>query len=153
MVYGFDRSETDINTRMPREEASAIFREIKTIGRPSDWAFAGTMADVTCPSSFSRPQAICGDNGQLSQVSHTQSRVVKVVRCMRRGKSTCGDIDVMITRSPDDGRTHAGMLISGSRAVWKICSYSTFRNSFEAIICTTFDGNSHRGPLAVVRRQ
>ena len=81
--------------------------------------------DVTCPSSFSRSQAICGDNGQLSQVGHAQSRVVKAVRCICRGKSTCGDIDVMITRSPDDGRTHAGMFISRLRAVRKICSYST----------------------------
>lgn len=125
MVDSFDCNETDINTRMPREEASEIFLEIKTIGRPSDWVVAGTMMDVTCPSSFSRSQTICGDNGQLSQVGHAQSRVVKAVRCMCRGKSTCGDIDVMITRSPDDGRTHAGMIISRLRAVRKICSVLT----------------------------
>ena len=29
----FNLCETDINTRMPREEASAIFGEIKTIGK------------------------------------------------------------------------------------------------------------------------
>ena len=34
---------------------------------------------------------------------------VGVAQYTSRGKSTCGDIDVMITRSPDDGKTHAGM--------------------------------------------
>jgi len=65
----------DINTRMPREEASEIFREIKTIALSLD------------PKLF-----------------------VEIMGSYRRGKSTCGDVDVMITRSPDDGRTHAGIL-------------------------------------------
>ncbi|KAI0284907.1 hypothetical protein BC826DRAFT_973144 [Russula brevipes] len=74
----------DINTRMPREEASEIFGAIKSIA-------CGSTSEVTCSSPFPRSQVICGIMGSY-----------------RRGKSTCGDIDVMITRSPDDGRTHAG---------------------------------------------
>ena len=35
--------------------------------------------------------------------------MVDEAECVSRGKATCGDIDVMITRSPDDGKTHAGM--------------------------------------------
>ncbi|KAH9996416.1 hypothetical protein BJV74DRAFT_883693 [Russula compacta] len=65
----------DINTRIPREEASEIFGEIKSIALSLD------------PKLF-----------------------VDIMGSYRRGKATCGDIDVMITRSTDDGRTHAGIL-------------------------------------------
>jgi hypothetical protein len=43
-----DRRETDINTRMPREEASEIFGVIKSIGKRSHWAVAEFPSDVTC---------------------------------------------------------------------------------------------------------
>ena len=49
----FDRRETDINTRMPREEAGEIFEAIKSIGKISEWVVAGLPSDVTCPSSLS----------------------------------------------------------------------------------------------------
>ncbi|KAF8498194.1 hypothetical protein F5888DRAFT_229651 [Russula emetica] len=65
----------DINTRMPREEASEIFGAIKSIALSFD------------PKLF-----------------------VEIMGSYRRGKATCGDIDVMITRSPDDGKTHAGII-------------------------------------------
>ena len=40
--YGLlsNRFETDINTRMPREEAGEIFGEIRSIGKHSHWVVA-----------------------------------------------------------------------------------------------------------------
>jgi hypothetical protein len=59
----FDGHKTDINTRMPREEASEIFEVIKSIGKHSHWAVAGFPSDVTCPSSFSGSEVIYRDHG------------------------------------------------------------------------------------------
>ena len=39
----FDRRESDINTRMPREEASEIFGVIKSIGKRLHWAVADSL--------------------------------------------------------------------------------------------------------------
>ncbi|KAK7055517.1 DNA polymerase lambda [Favolaschia claudopus] len=65
----------DINDRMPREEAQALFDIIKPIALEID-----PKLEVHIMGSF------------------------------RRGKKDCGDIDIMITRCPSDGRTHAGIL-------------------------------------------
>ncbi|TFK29191.1 hypothetical protein FA15DRAFT_664515 [Coprinopsis marcescibilis] len=65
----------DINDRMPRNEARAIFELIKPIALSLD--------------------------PKLS---------VDIMGSYRRRKATCGDIDILITRSPEDGRTHAGIL-------------------------------------------
>jgi hypothetical protein len=59
----FDSRETDINTRMPREEVSEIFGVIKSIGKRSHCAVAEFPSDVTCPSSFSRSEVIYRDYG------------------------------------------------------------------------------------------
>ncbi|KAJ4480856.1 DNA polymerase lambda [Lentinula aciculospora] len=65
----------DLNSRMPREEAKAIFELIKPIALRID------------PKLF-----------------------VEIMGSFRRGKSDCGDIDILITRCSDDGRTHEGIL-------------------------------------------
>ncbi|KAF4588723.1 hypothetical protein EYR40_010277 [Pleurotus pulmonarius] len=65
----------DINARMPRDEAKALFDLIKPIALSID------------PDLF-----------------------VDIMGSYRRGKATCGDIDILITRNPADGKTHAGVL-------------------------------------------
>ncbi|KAF9016733.1 Nucleotidyltransferase [Hymenopellis radicata] len=65
----------DINSRMARDEAKAIFDLIKPIALDID------------PKLF-----------------------VEIMGSYRRGKADCGDIDIMITREPSDGKTHAGIL-------------------------------------------
>ncbi|KAJ7054668.1 DNA polymerase lambda [Mycena amicta] len=65
----------DINSRMPREEAQALFDIIKPVALKID-----PKLEVHIMGSF------------------------------RRGKSTCGDIDIMITRDPADGKAHNGIL-------------------------------------------
>ncbi|KAK0188998.1 DNA polymerase lambda [Armillaria mellea] len=66
----------DINNRMPRDEAKALFDLIRPIALSID------------PKLF-----------------------VEIMGSYRRGKADCGDIDIMITRCPDDdGKTHAGVL-------------------------------------------
>ena len=54
----FDHRETDINTRMPREEASEIFGAIKSIGKRPQWVVTEFPSDVTYYSSFSRSEVI-----------------------------------------------------------------------------------------------
>ncbi|KIL64316.1 hypothetical protein M378DRAFT_163339 [Amanita muscaria Koide BX008] len=66
---------SDINSRMPRDEAKAIFDLIKPIALQLD------------PGLF-----------------------VEIMGSFRRGKADCGDIDILITRPTDDGKTHAGIL-------------------------------------------
>ncbi|KIY71874.1 Nucleotidyltransferase [Cylindrobasidium torrendii FP15055 ss-10] len=65
----------DINDRMPRAEAGALFELIKPIALSID------------PALF-----------------------VEIMGSYRRGKADCGDIDILISRDPSDGRTHEGIL-------------------------------------------
>ncbi|KAF9472631.1 hypothetical protein BDN70DRAFT_915818 [Pholiota conissans] len=74
----------DINDRMPRAEAKAIFDLIKPIALSID------------PKLF-----------------------IEIMGSFRRGKADCGDIDVLITRPTDDGKTHMGVM---SRLLHKLHS-------------------------------
>ncbi|EMD34974.1 hypothetical protein CERSUDRAFT_157745 [Gelatoporia subvermispora B] len=65
----------DINSRMPRAEATEIFERVKTIALRLD------------PRLF-----------------------IEILGSYRRGEPDCGDIDVLITRPTDDGKTHRGLL-------------------------------------------
>ncbi|KAF8624035.1 hypothetical protein AX15_006059 [Amanita polypyramis BW_CC] len=66
---------SDVNSRMPRDEAKGIFDLIKPIALRLD------------PKLF-----------------------VEIMGSFRRGKADCGDIDILITRPTDDGKTHSGIL-------------------------------------------
>ncbi|KAJ7628647.1 hypothetical protein FB45DRAFT_918865 [Roridomyces roridus] len=65
----------DIQERMPRTEAKALFDIIKPVALAIDLKLE-----------------------------------IEIMGSYRRGKADCGDIDIMITRNPDDGGTHAGVL-------------------------------------------
>ncbi|KAG1742603.1 hypothetical protein EDD22DRAFT_786565 [Suillus occidentalis] len=65
----------DINDRMPRSEAEAIFNLIKPIALKLD-----------------------------------EHLFIDIMGSFRRGKATCGDIDILMTRPTSDGMTHAGLL-------------------------------------------
>lgn len=65
----------DINDRMPRSEAEAIFNLIKPIALKLD-----------------------------------EHLFIDIMGSFRRGKATCGDIDILVTRPTSDGMTHAGLL-------------------------------------------
>jgi hypothetical protein len=75
-----------------------------------------------------------------------------VAECMSRGKATCGDIDIMITRSPDDGKTHAGMspLEIAAARIHTLLIFIA-RDSFQVAVRTALCRHYHRRPLAVVR--
>ncbi|KAF8154295.1 hypothetical protein B0H34DRAFT_721306 [Crassisporium funariophilum] len=65
----------DINDRMPRAEAKAIFDLIK-----------------------------------LKALSIDPKLFVEIMGSYRRGKADCGDIDILITRPTEDGKTHCGVI-------------------------------------------
>lgn len=101
---------TDINARMPREEAEAIFNLIKPVGECS-------VDDLPPPvysargSAEHRPEAVYRDYGKLPSVCYPRQTLFRLVfpdANVSRGKADCGDIDILITRPTDDGKTHAG---------------------------------------------
>ncbi|KZO91786.1 Nucleotidyltransferase [Calocera viscosa TUFC12733] len=65
----------DLQERIPRAEASAIFDKIRETAMTLDG-----------------------------------NATVYIMGSYRRGEQTCGDIDLLLTRDPTDGITHAGML-------------------------------------------
>jgi hypothetical protein len=88
----------DINLRMPREEAGAIYDLIKPIALGID------------PKLFIQ---IMGSFRRHVLTDHTDcvilSAGVDYFPLVFRGKATCGDIDILISRDPSDGKTHAGV--------------------------------------------
>ncbi|OJA20779.1 hypothetical protein AZE42_07015, partial [Rhizopogon vesiculosus] len=82
----------DINSRMPRSEAETIFNMIKPIALELD---ENLYIDIM--GSFRRFTLV----PLLSR---------HILNFIDRGKTTCGDIDILITRPTSDGMTHAGLL-------------------------------------------
>ncbi|KAG8846382.1 hypothetical protein FRB96_001995 [Tulasnella sp. 330] len=72
----------DLQDRMPRGEAAAIFEKIKLIALKLD-----------------------------------PNLLIEITGSYRRGSANCGDIDILITRCTNDGRTHRGILPRLMRAL------------------------------------
>ncbi|KAG8696623.1 hypothetical protein FRC09_008354 [Ceratobasidium sp. 395] len=83
----------DLQRRMLRDEASTIFGRIKAVALELD-----PELDIEIMGSFRRRAAAESDRRQANS-----DRI-------HRGKATCGDIDILITRSTTDGRSHRGLL-------------------------------------------
>jgi DNA polymerase lambda len=94
---------------MPRDEAKAIFESIKPIGN---------SCFHPCGTSGSHRTALRLDPDLFIEIMGSYRRYVQHVPASgirraplthaHRGKDTCGDIDILITRPTDDGRTHEG---------------------------------------------
>ncbi|KAH9476829.1 DNA polymerase lambda [Psilocybe cubensis] len=82
----------DINERMPRTETKHIYDLIRPIG---DIHIYGDVVKL-----LTKPAALSIDSILF----------VELMGSYRRGKTTCGDIDILITRPTDDGLTHRGVL-------------------------------------------
>jgi hypothetical protein len=68
------------------------------------------------------------------------------------GKATCGDIDIMITRCPKDGRTHAGKASHTARPIqYNHAGGSIARNPSKVAIGVALGGYHHGRPFAVAR--
>ena len=90
---------------MPRQEASDIFEMIKPIGKNSCnlWGIFLTIIF----SYQHRSKTLHRDYGELQEVwANIALLCHHLTLC--RGKETCGDIDILITRPTDDGKTHIG---------------------------------------------
>ncbi|KAG1807102.1 uncharacterized protein BJ212DRAFT_765242 [Suillus subaureus] len=84
----------DINDRMPRSEAESIFNLIKPIGKVLRCGFSRAIdLDVT-----------------QTALKLDEHLYIDIMGSFRRGKATCGDIDILVTRPTSDGITHAGLL-------------------------------------------
>ncbi|CDO76332.1 hypothetical protein BN946_scf184795.g3 [Trametes cinnabarina] len=89
----------DINTRIPRAEVEEIYSKIKAIGM-------SRLLLPVCPAKKTslqfplHPPALQIDSKLF----------IEIMGSFRRGKADCGDIDVLITRPTDDGKTHQGVL-------------------------------------------
>lgn len=98
----------DINDRMPRSEAEAIFNLIKPIGKVLRYGFSRPIdLDVT-------QTALKLDEHLFIDIMGSFRRFAVIYSCLPyphffdRGKATCGDIDILVTRPTSDGMTHAG---------------------------------------------
>ncbi|KAG8743848.1 hypothetical protein FRC10_011315 [Ceratobasidium sp. 414] len=80
----------DLQRRMPRGEAAEIFERIKAVGESPVSLELDPKLDIEIMGSFRRDR-VC------------------------RGKPTCGDIDILITKSTTDGGSHRGKQL---RSAW-----------------------------------
>ncbi|KZT19878.1 hypothetical protein NEOLEDRAFT_1141515 [Neolentinus lepideus HHB14362 ss-1] len=120
----------------PDVKATAIFRGIYGVGQQIAWQWyaAGcrTLEDVKARKGDIKVSAVqeigikyyadINDRMPRVEVQGIFDRIkpialkldpvlfIEVMGSFRRGKADCGDIDILITRPTDDGRTHRGIL-------------------------------------------
>ncbi len=93
---------------MPRQEASDIFEMIKPIGESHATTSGGIFLQLCSALGFDPKLSIeiMGSFRRYGPISHCKDIQSSLMRY--RGKETCGDIDILITRPTDDGKTHIG---------------------------------------------
>ena len=105
MTFSSHLFNADINDRMPRSEVKAIFDLIKPKG-----ICLNNNGTVECTyrlcSSIYWPRTIHRGYGKLSKVISSGSYDYAILTRVPRGKADCGDIDILITRPTQDGKTH-----------------------------------------------
>ncbi|KAG9101063.1 hypothetical protein FRC06_003406 [Ceratobasidium sp. 370] len=85
----------DLQRRMPRREAAEIFERIKAVGEsPACAVYLVTWFSTTFM--------------MLLALELDPELDIEIMGSFRRGKLTCGDIDILITKPTADGGSHRG---------------------------------------------
>lgn len=111
---------------MPRDEAKDIFDRIKVVGeRWRPFVGSHSLKSGIMTAMKLDPKLMFEIMGSYRRYAHDLSfhsprHLVERLPVGFRGKADCGDIDILMTRPIDDGKTHAGINLPR----FNFCSHS-----------------------------